>query len=99
MIAVMKRRLRMFPRLMLALSLLAAAPQVPLRADEPVKQDMKQAGKDLGRAGKAAGDKLSDSAKKVGHETAQGSETVWQKTKRTSHHFWCWLTGKKEKKD
>src|SRR5260221_9450780 len=97
MIAVMKRRSRIFPCLALVLSLLAAAPQIPLRADEPVKQELKQAGKDVSRAGKIAGEKTSDAAKKAGHATAQTSETAWDKTKSNNHQFWCWMTGKTEK--
>jgi hypothetical protein len=97
MIVNMNRCSRITLRIAALLTLLAAAPQLPLRADEPVKQELKQAGKDVGHAGKAVGEKVSSGAKQVAQSSAQVSETVWQKTKRTSHRFWSWLTGKKEK--
>ncbi len=89
----------MLARLAVALPLLAAAPHFPLRADEPVKQELKQAGRDIGRAGKAVGEKVASGAKQAARGTAQVSETAWQKTRRNSRRFWSWLTGKKEKKD
>jgi X-X-X-Leu-X-X-Gly heptad repeat protein len=96
---MMNRRNRIFSALALALFLLTAAPPMALRADEPVKQDLKQAGKEIGRAGKAVGEKVTSGAKQAAQGAPQVAETTWQKTKRNSRRFWSWLTGKKEKKD
>jgi hypothetical protein len=79
----------------LALLLLGAVTALPVRADQTLKEDFRQAGRQTAKAGKTAGEKVSGVAKKVYHAAPRTAETVWQRTERASRRAWDWLMGEK----
>jgi hypothetical protein len=94
-IDVMSFRKSPTARSILAFLLLGAVTALPVRADQTLKEDFRQAGRQAAKAGKTVGEKVSGVAKKVYHATPRSAETVWQRTERASRRAWDWLMGDK----